>query len=117
VYNLYHLSFFRFKQFKYQKFFFSLVLVDEKAWERVISLNVKGVFHLTKALTPLLEQGAKVSQQNARVINIGSVDGMRPPAMDTWAYSTSKAAVHMVFGEKKKFAVYLLFILFIKFIF
>jgi NAD(P)-dependent dehydrogenase (short-subunit alcohol dehydrogenase family) len=42
----------------------------------------------------LLEKGATVSKQNSRVINIGSIDGIRVPLLDTFAYSTSKAAVH-----------------------
>jgi NAD(P)-dependent dehydrogenase (short-subunit alcohol dehydrogenase family) len=68
---------------------------DEKAWERVLSLNVKGVFHLTKFLRPLLD--AKGSAESpSRVINIGSIDGIHVPAMDTFAYSASKAAVHQL---------------------
>jgi NAD(P)-dependent dehydrogenase (short-subunit alcohol dehydrogenase family) len=60
-----------------------------------LSLNVKGVFHLTKALRPLLE--AKGNQDNpSRVINVGSIDGIHVPAMDTFAYSASKAAVHQL---------------------
>ena len=66
---------------------------DEAAWERVLSLNVKGVFHLTKFMRPLLEvHGSPTSP--SRVINIGSIDGLHVPAMDTFAYSASKAAVH-----------------------
>src|SRR5579863_7863173 len=68
---------------------------DEKAWERVLSLNVKGVFHLTKFARPLLD--AKGSAENpSRVINIGSIDGIHVPAMETFAYSASKAAVHQL---------------------
>jgi NAD(P)-dependent dehydrogenase (short-subunit alcohol dehydrogenase family) len=66
---------------------------DEAAWERVLALNVKGVFHLTKFLVPLLEK-AGTAEEPARVINIGSVDGLHVPVMDTWSYSASKAAVH-----------------------
>src|SRR5487761_883795 len=66
---------------------------DEAAFERVFALNVKGVFHLTKHLRPLLEAGA-TRQSPSRVINIGSIDGLRVPAMETYAYSASKAAVH-----------------------
>jgi NAD(P)-dependent dehydrogenase (short-subunit alcohol dehydrogenase family) len=59
----------------------------------VLALNVKGVFHLTKFLVPLLEK-AGTAEEPARVINIGSVDGLHVPVMDTWSYSASKAAVH-----------------------
>jgi NAD(P)-dependent dehydrogenase (short-subunit alcohol dehydrogenase family) len=68
---------------------------DEAAWERVLSLNVKGVFHLTKFLVPLL-QAAGTQDDPARVINIGSIDGLRVPVLDTYSYSASKAAVHML---------------------
>src|SRR4029450_9500734 len=44
---------------------------DEAAWERALALNVKGVFHLTKFLLPLL-QAAGTPDEPARVINLGS---------------------------------------------
>jgi len=66
---------------------------DEAAWERVLALNVKGVFHTTKFLLPLL-QAAGTQEAPARVINIGSINGLRAPGLETYAYSTSKAAVH-----------------------
>ena len=68
---------------------------DEAAWERVLALNVKGVFHLTKFLLPLL-QAAGTAESPARVINIGSVDGLHVPGMETYSYSASKAAVHQL---------------------
>jgi NAD(P)-dependent dehydrogenase (short-subunit alcohol dehydrogenase family) len=71
---------------------------DEAAWERVLALNVKGVFHLTKFLVPLLEK-AGTAEEPARVINIGSIDGIRVPLLDTFAYSSSKAAVHQLTGH------------------
>jgi NAD(P)-dependent dehydrogenase (short-subunit alcohol dehydrogenase family) len=72
-----------------------LVDYDEAAFERVLSLNVKGVFHLTKFLVPLLQQAGTVDEP-ARVINIGSIDGIGVPALETYAYSASKAAVHQL---------------------
>jgi NAD(P)-dependent dehydrogenase (short-subunit alcohol dehydrogenase family) len=66
---------------------------DEAAFERVLSLNVKGVFHLTKFLVPLLQKAGTV-EEPARVINIGSIDGIQVPQLDTFSYSASKAAVH-----------------------
>ncbi|MBI2964226.1 MAG: SDR family oxidoreductase [Deltaproteobacteria bacterium] len=65
----------------------------DSAWDKVLALNVKAVFHLTRELTPLLERGAKPGDP-ARVINIGSMDGLRVPPLETYAYSASKAAVH-----------------------
>jgi NAD(P)-dependent dehydrogenase (short-subunit alcohol dehydrogenase family) len=65
----------------------------DSAWDKVLALNVKGVFHLTRALLPLLEKGVRAGDP-ARVINIGSIDGIRVPVLETYAYSASKAAVH-----------------------
>jgi NAD(P)-dependent dehydrogenase (short-subunit alcohol dehydrogenase family) len=65
----------------------------DSAWDKVLGLNVKGVFHLTRACVPLLEAAAGAGDP-ARVINVGSIDGLRVPAFETYAYSASKAAVH-----------------------
>ncbi len=65
----------------------------DDAWDKVLSLNVKAVFHLTRALVPQLAQAARPGDP-ARVINIGSIDGLHVPLLETYAYSTSKAAVH-----------------------
>jgi NAD(P)-dependent dehydrogenase (short-subunit alcohol dehydrogenase family) len=68
---------------------------DEAAWERVLSLNVKGVFFTTKYLLPLLN-AAGSAEDPARVINVGSIDGLRVPTLETYSYSASKAAVHQL---------------------
>jgi len=68
---------------------------DEASFERVLAVNVKGVFHLSKFLRPLLEKASN-SDSPARIINIGSIDGIHVPIMETFAYSASKAAVHQM---------------------
>jgi NAD(P)-dependent dehydrogenase (short-subunit alcohol dehydrogenase family) len=65
----------------------------EIGWDKVMDTNVKGVFFLTQQLLPLLEKGA-TSEDPARVINIGSVDGIQTPVFDNFSYGPSKAAVH-----------------------
>jgi NAD(P)-dependent dehydrogenase (short-subunit alcohol dehydrogenase family) len=65
----------------------------EIGWDKVMDTNVKGVFFLTQRLLPLLEAGA-TADDPSRVINIGSVDGIRTPSFDTVSYGPSKAAVH-----------------------
>jgi NAD(P)-dependent dehydrogenase (short-subunit alcohol dehydrogenase family) len=65
----------------------------DKAWDKVLALNLKAVFHLTVAMLPQLEAAA-TADDPARVINIGSVDGIQVPLLETYAYSSSKAAVH-----------------------
>ena len=68
---------------------------DETAFERVLALNVKAIFHLTRFLRPLLE-AAGSADNPSRVINIGSIDGLHVPTLETYAYSASKAAVHQL---------------------
>jgi NAD(P)-dependent dehydrogenase (short-subunit alcohol dehydrogenase family) len=63
------------------------------AWDKVLNLNLKSPFFLTRAFLPLLE-AAGTPDDPARVINIGSIDGLRVPALPTYAYSASKAGLH-----------------------
>ncbi|POS82950.1 short-chain dehydrogenase/reductase-like protein sdr, partial [Erysiphe pulchra] len=65
----------------------------ESAWTRVLTLNLTRVFTITQALTPLLEAAATLNNP-ARIINIGSVDGIRIPSLETFSYSASKAGLH-----------------------
>jgi NAD(P)-dependent dehydrogenase (short-subunit alcohol dehydrogenase family) len=64
-------------------------------WDRVMHTNVEGIFHLTVGLLPAL-RGAATAEDPARVINIGSIDGLRTPMTQNYSYSASKAAVHML---------------------
>jgi NAD(P)-dependent dehydrogenase (short-subunit alcohol dehydrogenase family) len=65
----------------------------ESGWDKVMALNVKAVFDLTRFLLPQLE-AASTPGDPARVINVGSIDGIQVPVLETYAYSASKAAVH-----------------------
>jgi NAD(P)-dependent dehydrogenase (short-subunit alcohol dehydrogenase family) len=65
----------------------------EAGWDKVMALNVKSVFDLTRLLLPQLAK-ASAPGDPARVINVGSIDGIQVPALETYAYSASKAAVH-----------------------
>jgi NAD(P)-dependent dehydrogenase (short-subunit alcohol dehydrogenase family) len=64
-------------------------------WDRAMHTNVEGIFHLTVSLLPALRAAAS-DEDPARVVNIGSVDGIRVPVMESYSYSASKAAVHML---------------------
>jgi NAD(P)-dependent dehydrogenase (short-subunit alcohol dehydrogenase family) len=64
-------------------------------WDKVMHTNVEGVFHLTVALLGALRAAAG-AEDPARVINIGSIDGLRTPSVENYSYSASKAAVHML---------------------
>lgn len=65
----------------------------ESAWDKVMTINVKSPFFLTQALLPLLENAASADDP-ARVIMVGSIDGININMMPTFAYGPSKAAVH-----------------------
>ena len=65
----------------------------ELGWDKVMDTNVKGVFFLTQQLLSLLE-GQASAQDPSRVINIGSIDGIRTSRFDNFSYGPSKAAVH-----------------------
>jgi NAD(P)-dependent dehydrogenase (short-subunit alcohol dehydrogenase family) len=66
---------------------------NEHAWDKVMDTNVKGVFFLTQKLLPNLRSAASFDDP-ARVINIGSIDGLHVNPMDTFSYAASKAGVH-----------------------
>ncbi len=65
----------------------------EAGWDRTVDTNLKSVFFLTQALLPNL-RAAGTAADPARVINIGSIDGLHVNPMDTFPYSASKAGVH-----------------------
>lgn len=65
----------------------------EAGFDKVMDTNVKGVFFLTQHLLSLLEKAARPDDP-ARVINIGSIDGIKVPFIENYAYAPSKAAVH-----------------------
>lgn len=65
----------------------------ESGWDKVMDINVKSPFFLTQALLPLLEESASADDP-ARVIMIGSIDGLNVNQMPTFSYGPSKAAIH-----------------------
>src|SRR5690606_6085765 len=67
----------------------------DQGFDKVLAINVKAPFMLTQALLPQLKAGA-TAEDPARVIMIGSIDGIRVPAGDNYSYSASKAGIHML---------------------
>lgn len=65
----------------------------EEGYDKIMDLNVKSLFYLTQDFMPLLKASASLTDP-ARVINVGSIDGIRVPGIDNSAYAVSKAAVH-----------------------
>ncbi|KAH9850126.1 NAD-P-binding protein [Lenzites betulinus] len=73
----------------------------DSAWTKLLTLNLQRVFTLTQKCLPLLREAAAKSGQDgdvyrdpARIINIGSVEGLTVPDHETYAYSASKAGLH-----------------------
>jgi NAD(P)-dependent dehydrogenase (short-subunit alcohol dehydrogenase family) len=65
------------------------------AWDRVLDLNLKSPFWLVQGFLPAL-RAAGSADDPARVINVGSIDGIQVPPLPTYAYTSSKAALHQL---------------------
>jgi NAD(P)-dependent dehydrogenase (short-subunit alcohol dehydrogenase family) len=74
---------------------FSMGHITHQVWRGVLSVNLEAVFFLTRELLPLLEAASRDGDP-ARVVNTGSVAGLEPSDLDSYPYSTSKAAVHQL---------------------
>jgi len=64
----------------------------ESGWDKVVDLNLKTPFFLTKALAKLLRAAAS-RERPAKVINIASIDGMFVNPLETYSYHASKAGL------------------------
>ncbi|MFK7864249.1 MAG: SDR family oxidoreductase [Pseudohongiellaceae bacterium] len=67
----------------------------DEGYDKVMDINVRAIFLLTRDLMPLLSKGASMADPH-RVINIGSIDGLSVSTTDNFAYGASKAAVHFL---------------------
>ncbi|KID98892.1 short chain dehydrogenase/reductase, partial [Metarhizium majus ARSEF 297] len=65
----------------------------DAAWTKLLTLNLQRAFTLTQLCLPLLERAGS-QDDPARVIHIGSIDGVRVPSLANYAYSASKAGLH-----------------------
>ncbi|MGO4392199.1 SDR family oxidoreductase [Variovorax sp. M-6] len=68
----------------------SMLEVDEETFDRVFAVNVKSIFHMTRAVVPLMKE-----KKAGVIINVGSVGGIRPRPGLTW-YNSSKGAVKVM---------------------
>ncbi|HWK01321.1 MAG TPA: SDR family NAD(P)-dependent oxidoreductase [Xanthobacteraceae bacterium] len=64
----------------------------ESGWDKVMTVNAKAVFFLSQRLAKLLEAAGR-DDDFARIINIGSIDGLHVSEIETYSYAASKAAV------------------------
>jgi len=63
--------------------------VDERAWDSIMNLNLKGLFFLSQAVGRVMRE-----KGGGKIINVSSVAGITPDLLPI--YSISKAAVNMV---------------------
>lgn len=68
----------------------SMLDVDEATFDRVFAVNVKSIYHMTRAVVPLMKE-----KKDGVIINVGSVGGIRPRPGLTW-YNSSKGAVKVM---------------------
>ena len=73
----------------------------EKGWDKVMDLNVKAVFFLTKSLLPLLRKQAS-QEDPTRIVMISSVAAVSSDSMMAYSYGPSKAAVKQLGKELAK---------------
>jgi NAD(P)-dependent dehydrogenase (short-subunit alcohol dehydrogenase family) len=64
----------------------------EGGWDKVMNLNLKTPFFLTKALAAPLRAAAS-AERPAKVINIASIDGIFVNPQETYSYAASKAGL------------------------
>jgi 3-oxoacyl-[acyl-carrier protein] reductase len=68
----------------------SMLEVDESTFDRVFAVNVKSIFHMTRAVVPLMQ-----ARRSGCIVNIGSTAGIRPRPGLAW-YNASKGAVNLL---------------------
>ena len=64
----------------------------ETGWDKVLNLNLKTPFFLTKALAGPLRKAAS-AERPAKVINIASIDGVFVNPLETYSYAASKSGL------------------------
>ncbi len=65
--------------------------LEDEAFDKVMEINLKGAFMLSKAVAKQM-----IKQGGGRIINVTSIGGMRPAADGLGAYCTAKAALNMM---------------------
>jgi NAD(P)-dependent dehydrogenase (short-subunit alcohol dehydrogenase family) len=65
--------------------FGQILEADESAWNKTLDVNIKGPFFMTKYAVPLMKEGSAI-------INVSSVNAVRPGFMQG-IYSATKAAL------------------------
>ena len=68
---------------------------SEKAWDKVVELDGKSPFFLTQKLLPLLDRAAS-PESRAAIINISSVNAIRPSSLRNYSYAFAKAGLQQL---------------------
>jgi 3-oxoacyl-[acyl-carrier protein] reductase len=68
----------------------SMLEVDEATFDKVFAVNVKSIYHMARAVVPLMKKKGE-----GVILNVGSVGGIRPRPGLTW-YNSSKGAVKVM---------------------
>ncbi|MDE0660743.1 MAG: SDR family oxidoreductase [Gammaproteobacteria bacterium] len=64
----------------------------EKAWDRVVDLDVKSPFFLTQKLLPVIRAAAS-HDERASIVNISSVNAVKPSGLANYSYVAAKAGL------------------------
>ena len=64
----------------------------EKAWDRVVDLDVKSPFFLTQKLLPSMRAAAS-HEERASIVNISSVNALKPSGLANYSYVAAKAGL------------------------
>ena len=70
----------------------------EKGWDRVMDLDVKGPFFLIQRLLPLLRAAAS-QEQRAVIVNVSSVNALKPSALSNYSYVAAKAGLNQLSAQ------------------
>lgn len=74
--------------------------MDEDLWDRVMAVNLKSVYLVSRAVLPLMKR-----QGSGRIVNITSIAARNGGSADSIAYSTAKGGVStLTRGMAKSFA-------------
>ena len=68
-------------------FFGEMAAIDEKAWDKTLDVNLKGPFFMIQKAIPLMKAAGR-----GAVVNVASVNGIRPAAFQG-VYSITKGAL------------------------
>jgi 3-oxoacyl-[acyl-carrier protein] reductase len=64
--------------------------IDERTYDRMFDVNVKSIYHMARAVIPLMRE-----RRRGVILNIGSTAGIRPRPGLAW-YNASKGAVNLL---------------------